>query len=215
MKDIHYLDVSFPYYQGMAIYPNNPCYFCERISDIARGDACNVSKLGMGTHTGTHLDAPSHFMEDGLTIDKIPLERINGKAKVICVSDPVITVDCLSKYSIQKGDRILFKTDNTDQFLGRYILPSYTTLDYEAAQFLADREVNMVGIDYMTIERPKELRGPDKSVHRTLLGRGICILESLDLRNVKEGDYTLHCLPLKLEGCDGSPVRAVLSESME
>ncbi len=212
MDNILYLDISFPFDHDMAIYPNNPSYSCKKISDIAKGESCNISQFEMGTHTGTHLDAPSHFIEGGMTVDEIPLDRINGPAKVVRVFGQIITADILGRYSIEENDIILFKTENTDSFLGEHILSSYTTLDYEAALFLADKKIKMVGIDYMTVERPRELREPGKSVHQILLSNNIFILESLDLRKVEEGSYVLYCFPLKLMGCDGSPVRAVLKQ---
>lgn len=210
MGNREYIDISFPYYEGMAIYPNNPQYICQKVSDMQNGDSCNVSRIVMGTHTGTHIDAPYHFMQDGMTIDQLPLERTNGIAKVLYIEEKVITKDCLEKYEIGKDDIIIFRTSNSDVFEGTRVLSSYVTLDYEGAQYLADKKVKMIGIDYMTIERPRGLREPGKSVHTILLGNGILILETLDLRGVEEGEYTLVCLPLRLQGSDGSPVRAVL-----
>ncbi len=210
MDDRKFIDISFPYSEKMAIYPNNPHYCCRKISDMQKGDSCNVSGIEMGTHTGTHLDAPSHFIKDGMTIDQLPLERINGKARVLCIKEKVITKVCLEKCRIEKGDIIIFRTNNSDVFEGINVLETYVTLDYEGAQYLADKRVGMIGIDYMTIERPRALRQQEKSVHQILLGAGIPILETLDLRNVEEGEYMLCCFPLKLTGADGSPVRAIL-----
>lgn len=210
MENREYIDISFPYYEGMAIYPNNPQYVCQKVSDMQNGDSCNVSRITLGTHTGTHIDAPAHFVQDGMTIDRLPLEQINGKAKVLRIKEAVITKECLKKYEIERDDILIFRTSNSDVFEGVRVLESYVTLDYEGAQYLADKKVRMIGIDYMTIERPRNLREPGKSVHTILLGNKIPILETLDLRGVEEGEYTLMCLPLKLQGSDGSSVRAVL-----
>lgn len=210
MKNKEFIDISFPYYHKMAIYPNNPQYVCRKVSDMQKGDACNVSEIGMGTHTGTHLDAPSHFIQNGTTIDELPLEKVNGKAKVLRIEETVITKECLSKYSIEKDDIVIFRTSNSDEFGGNKVLESYVTLDYEGAQYLVDQKVKLIGIDYMTIERPRALREQGKSVHQILLGAGIPILETLDLRSVEQGEYMLCCLPLKLEGADGSPVRVIM-----
>ena len=210
MKDNKYIDISFPYCEGMAIYPNNPRYTCKRVSDMRRGDPCNVSQITIGTHTGTHLDAPLHFVGNGMAIDEIPLERINGKAKVLEITGQVITISGLGQYLIEEDDIILFRTNNSDVFENNNVLDSYVTLDYETAHYLVDKGVKMIGIDYMTIERPKAMREYGKSVHQILLGAGIPVLETIDLRGVKGGEYTLMCFPLKLVGCDGSPVRAVL-----
>lgn len=205
-----YIDISFPYYEGMAIYPNNPQYVCQKVSNIQNGDSCNISQITLGTHTGTHLDAPAHFIKDGITIDQIPLEHINGRAKVFEIKEQVITKSCLCNWHIEKDDIILFRTGNSDVFEGNKVLSSYITLDYEAAQYLADKGVKMVGIDYMTIERPRSLREQGKSVHQILFDNGILVLETLDLREVEAGEYTLMCFPLNIVGSDGSPVRAVL-----
>jgi len=213
MRNKEFIDISFPYFDDMAIYPNNPQYCCRKISDLQRGDSCNVSEIAVGTHTGTHLDAPSHFIKNGITIDRLPLEQINGKAKVLRIEENVITKECLKKYEIGKDDIIIFRTSNSDVFNGSKVLESYVTLDYEGAQYLVDQGVRMIGIDYMTIERPRALREQEKSVHKIILGAGIPILEMLDLRNVEEGEYMLFCFPLKLVGADGSPMRAVMTRS--
>lgn len=210
MENREYIDISFPYYEGMTIYPNNPQYVCQKVSDMQNGDSCNVSRITLGTHTGTHIDAPAHFVQDGMTIDRLPLERINGKVKVLRINEEVITKECLEKYEIERDDILIFRTSNSDVFEGTRVLDAYVTLDYEGAQYLVDKKVRMIGIDYMTIERPGDLREPEKSVHTIILGNGIPVLETLDLRDVEEGEYTLMCLPLKLQGSDGSPVRAVL-----
>lgn len=210
MENREYIDISFSYDDGMAIYPANPQYICQKVSDMQKGDSCNVSKITLGTHTGTHIDAPSHFVQDGMPIDQLPLAWTNGRAKVLHIEETVITVECLKKYEVEKDDIIIFRTSNSDMFEGIRVLESYVTLDYEGAQYLVDKQVKMIGIDYMTIERPRELRELGKSVHTILLGNGIPVLETLDLRCVEEGEYALMCLPLKLQGSDGSPVRAVL-----
>lgn len=210
MENREYIDISFSYDDGMAIYPANPQYICQKVSDMQKGDSCNVSKITLGTHTGTHIDAPSHFVQDGMPIDQLPLAWTNGRAKVLHIEETVITVECLKKYEVEKDDIIIFRTSNSDVFEGIRVLESYVTLDYEGAQYLVDKQVKMIGIDYMTIERPRELRELGKSVHTILLGNGIPVLETLDLRCVEEGEYTLMCLPLKLQGSDGSPVRVVL-----
>ena len=194
MENREYIDISFSYDDGMAIYPANPQFVCQKVSDMQKGDSCNVSRITLGTHTGTHIDAPSHFVQDGMPIDQLPLAWTNGRAKVLHIEEMVITVECLKKYEVEKDDIIIFRTSNSDVFEGIRVLESYVTLDYEGAQYLVDKQVKMIGIDYMTIERPRELREPGKSVHTILLGNGIPVLETLDLRCVEEGEYTLMCL---------------------
>lgn len=168
MENREYIDISFSYDDGMAIYPANPQFVCQKVSDMQKGDSCNVSRITLGTHTGTHIDAPSHFVQDGMPIDQLPLAWTNGRAKVLHIEEMVITVECLKKYEVEKDDIIIFRTSNSDVFEGIRVLESYVTLDYEGAQYLVDKQVKMIGIDYMTIERPRELREPGKSVHTIL-----------------------------------------------
>lgn len=211
-----YIDISFPIFAEMAIYPGNPEYTCKRVLSIDNGDACNVSSISMGTHTGTHVDAPLHIIPEKESVEDIPLEWINGKATVIEVPDIESDISLQFIEGIFRTREthkiLLFKTKNSKEFLGKRVLENYTTLSYESAAFLTGKGIHMVGIDYMTIERPRGRREEGKSVHKILMNDGITILESIDLRHVVEGSYDLHCMPLKIEGADGSPVRAVLEK---
>lgn len=210
---MEFIDVSFPYDSSMAIYPDNPGFSVQRVQDLDKGDTANVSKISMGTHTGTHIDAPSHFIAGGKAIDEIPLEDMNGIAKVIDFrGNDGISREMLEGYSISAGDIIVLKTDNSKVFHGNSILEDYVTLDYCAAEYLAERKVKMVCIDYMTIEAPRAKRIPGKSVHSILLGNDALIAEALNLAKVEEGDYQLYCFPLNIIGADGVPVRIVLSK---
>lgn len=206
------IDVSYPYSGTMAIYPGNPEFMIERVQDLQKGDSANVSRLTLGTHAGTHIDAPSHFIQGAKTIDQIPLDAMNGEAKLFDVQGhPEITKELLAQYEIQTGDIILLKTDNSGVFHGDVVLSDYVTLDYEAAAYLAERRPRMVCIDYMTIERPKARRTAGKSVHSILLSEGILIGEALKLADVNEGTYQFYCFPLNVVGADGVPVRMALS----
>lgn len=208
-----YLDVSYPFWQGMAIYPNNPSYGIERTQMLEHGDGANVSKITLGTHTGTHIDAPCHFLQDGKTVDEIPLERMNGAGRVLDLTGrDRITVEDLEKQKIKEDEILLFKTDNSARYAGVNILSEHVSPDYGAARYLAEKKIRMVGTDYMTIERPRAMRESGQSVHKTLLRAGIVILEALDLRVVPAGEYVVHCFPLRLAGADGAPARVVLEE---
>lgn len=206
-------DISFPYRNGMAIYPNNPVFSIRRVQDISKGDGANVSLLSMGSHTGTHIDAPAHFIAGGKTIDQLPLEAMNGRAKIFDVrGQREITAEILSHYDINTGDIVIFKTDNSETFRGDVVLTDYVTLDYEAAADLVKKRIKMVGIDYMTIERPRVKRISGKSIHTILLSGDVLIAEALDLSKVEEGSYRLHCFPLNIVGADGVPARLAVSD---
>ena len=204
-------DISYMISSDMAVYPGNPFFRMNEIQSIKAGDSANVSEIILGTHTGTHIDAPSHFIDGGMTIDEIPLDRMNGKAKVIDVTGHGdIDKGFLSGCGIEADDILLFKTDTSLRWNCDSILGEYPTLTYEAAEYLAKKKIKMVGIDYLTIERPRGKREDGRSVHKSLLGQGVLICEALNLRDVVPGEYVFYCLPLKLNGADGCPVRAVL-----
>ncbi len=205
------IDVSYPYTDFMAVYPNNPKFSIQRVQDLEKGDSVNVSLITIGSHTGTHIDAPSHFISGGKTIDQIPLEDMSGTAKVLDLQgNEEITEKLLSRYDIDSGDIIILKTDNSKTFHGDVILKDYVTLNYEAAEYLASKEARMVCIDYMTIERPRAKRIAGKSIHNILLSKEIPIVEMLDLTHVEEGIYQLYCFPVNIAGADGAPARVVL-----
>lgn len=206
-----WIDISFPYYDGMAIYPGNPTYQREVIQDVSWGDSATVSRIVMGTHTGTHIDAPLHVFADGKSVDQIPLERMNGCARLLDLRGVgQIEVAQLKDAKLCADDIVLLKTNNTERFQGIHVLSDYTTLTYDAAEYLVATGIKLVGIDYMTIERPRGKRIEGKSIHRILLGAGIVIAEGLNLRDVDVGVFEMNCFPLELQGADGAPARMIL-----
>jgi arylformamidase len=197
----------------MAIWPGDVTIKIERRRSMDRGDAANNSAISLGVHTGTHMDAPKHFIKDGRSIDKLPLETSVGPARVIEIKDKIsIKPEELKQHNIKKGERILFKTVNsprcwqTDAFVNDFV---FVTRD--AAQFLVDAGVILIGVDYLSVGSPLD---PEKTMrpdtHQILLGAGLYLIEGLNLTAVKAGDYNLICLPLKLMDAEGSPVRAIL-----
>ncbi len=208
-----YIDISYPIDCTMAIYPGNPMVYTERVQSIDKGDSANVTLITIGSHTGTHIDAQVHFVQGGETIDQIPLERTMGKARVIDATNRIeIDADYLTTLSIQKDEIILFKTDNSLCWECDRILDDYVTLSYEAADYLADCSIKLVGIDYLSIERPRNKRISGKSVHKSLLEKNILICEALKLKDVCDGEYEFYCMPLNIRGADGCPVRCVLKD---
>jgi len=203
-----WIDVSVPVRSGMVRWPDNPPIELVRTMDVAKGDPATVSRLSLGVHSGTHVDAPVHFLADGTGVDAIPLDHLLGEARVVEVGDgPSIGASQLLAVDPRPGERLLLKTGNsargwkTDRFLTDFV-----HLSLEAATLLAERQVRTVGIDYLSIA------GMDEGVptHVALLEKGICIIEGLDLSSVQPGSYELICLPLRLVGADGAPARVVL-----
>ena len=205
------IDISYLINENMAIYPNNPAFSLRYVQSISAGDTATVSELFLGTHTGTHIDAPAHFIEGGEAVDEIALERMNGKARVLDLTGySEIDAFLLGRYVMGSGGIVLIKTNNSLIWNCDRILDDYATLTYDGAEYIAEQGVSLVGIDYLTIERPRNKREDGKSVHKTLLGNGVLICEGLNLKDVQEGEYVFRCLPLNIFGADGCPVRAVL-----
>jgi len=176
---------------------------------MERGDVCNVSKMSLGVHTGTHMDAPIHFLRDGIGIDQMPLTTAIGRARVIEIGDPVsIKPEELASYNIQRGERILFKTRNSARcWQTNDFVEDFVYIAHEAAQYLASVGVQLVGVDYLSVGG-FAVDGPES--HQALLGGGIWIIEGLNLSQAEPGVYDLICLPLRIVGGDGAPARAIL-----
>jgi arylformamidase len=191
-------------------YPGDTKYIRDLILTIRESGICDVSKLTMSAHSGTHLDAPSHQIQNAKTIDQYPVQNFILPAHVVPIEDKEsITSAELEKVNIQKGYAILFKTENS--ISGRCISgkfsEKYIYLSAEAADLCVEKHVRLVGIDYAAIDRFDDVSRP---AHNKLLGNDILILEGVNLKEVPPGEYTLFCLPLKIAGGDGSPVRAIL-----
>lgn len=203
-------DITVPIRAGMPIYEGDPVLNIEPWSELARGDSANVSLLHLGAHTGTHVDAPAHFIEGGAKIDSLPLESLIGPARVLRVPDSFteITPDLLSTFDLTGVERIIFHTRNS-AFWSEGFRKDFTALTPEGAEMLVDLGVKLAGNDYLSIEK---FRSGHHQTHLTLLRKGVVIVEGLNLSGVPEGDYELICLPLKIaEGAgDGAPARVVL-----
>jgi arylformamidase len=204
-----WIDVSVPLRTGMVHWPDNPPVRIEFESSIQRGDVANVSTLSLGAHTGTHMDAPLHFIPDGAGIDQVPFDAVIGPARVIEIPDPVsIRATELVRHHMRAGERVLFKTLNSRLWAqGDHFVEDFVFIDEDAARYLADTHVRTVGVDYLSVGG---YHADGAAVHRILLEAGIWIIEGLDLSLVAPGAYELVCLPLKISGRDGAPSRAVL-----
>jgi arylformamidase len=200
------LDISLPLYPGMITYPNNPNIEIKSL----KTPTTFISEIKMGTHSGTHIDVPRHIKEDGLTLDQINLDILMGTCRVLDVTnaETSIKIKDIKKYNIQKGERILFKTGNSLRDFNEFY-EDYIFLDGEAADYLVEKQIILAGIDSLSI---KQRGSPDQRPHTSLLNNNVVILEGLDLSKAEEGEYELICLPLRLLGLDGSPVRAILTK---
>jgi arylformamidase len=202
-------DISVSIHPGLPVYPGDPPIEVDRWAQMARGDVADVTRLAMGVHTGTHVDAPAHFFQSGRTVDTLDLSACMGLAEVIDVTDSgcsPIEPQMLGARMSAGCRRVLLKTQNS--YLWSRTLPAanFASLRPAAARFLVERGIVLVGIDYLSIAPAED----PTTVHRTLLGAGTVILEGLDLSKVPAGTYTLVCLPLRIRDAEGAPARAVL-----
>jgi arylformamidase len=208
MPRIH--DISIDIIAGGVVYPGNPPIAIELQQALARGDGANVSTLSFGSHTATHVDAAKHFFDDGQPVDQLPLERLVGPCTVIEFADSVMSIGRaeLSMHDLTGVRRVLFKTRNSRSLQKRReFVQDYTHVAPDGAERLVELGVELVGVDYLSVE---QFKSGHHRTHRTLLGARVVIIEGLALADVAPGRYELVCLPLKLRGLDGAPARAIL-----
>jgi arylformamidase len=203
-----FVDVSVELKAGMPAFPGNPEFELQPIKRIADGGSSNVSRLVLGTHTGTHVDAPRHFFDDGATVDALALDLLIGPARVVEIAKRGgVSRGDLEAAGVQRELRVLLKTPNSTFWENTAFRPDFTYLDESGAQYLVDQGVKVIGIDYLSIEQFKK---PGAPAHRALLSNGIVIIEGLNLSNAEPGTYEMFCLPLPVSGGDGAPARVVL-----
>jgi arylformamidase len=201
-----WVDVSVPIRPGMVHWPGNPGVQLE--TEETFDPVCRVSELSIGVHTGTHYDAPNHFdVPGGGGVETLPLSAFVGVARVLAVSGSVIDRADLEQHDIRPGERLLFKTSNSERCwtTGEFV-PDYVYVTEDAGRALAARRVLLVGVDYLSLGGPVD----GIATHCALLAAGVCILEGLDLRPVRPGTFDLVALPLLIPGSDGAPARVLL-----
>ena len=202
------LDVSVPLRHGLPTYPGNPPFELQAIKRIADGGSSNVSRLVMGTHTGTHVDAPKHFIDAGAGVDELPLNLLIGRARVVEINRRGgITADDLAQAGLREDLRVLFKTSNSALWNSDVFHEDYTYLTDAGARYLVEQGVKVVGVDYLSVEEFKKAGAP---AHRTLLSNEVIIIEGLNLAEADPGMYEMYCLPLPVTGGDGAPARVIL-----
>ena len=199
-------DVSVPISKDLFAYPGDPQVRIERKTSIANGGS-NLSRISLGTHTGTHVDPPFHFLQDGAKVDQLPLEILIGPARVVEVTSPCIDNETLKEFDFTADVRIIFKTRNSYLWSRKEFSPEFVYITPGAALQLIDAGIKLIGIDYLSVDK---FGSEDFETHRALLGGGVIIVEGLDLREVEAGNYEMICLPLKVRDGDGAPARVVL-----
>lgn len=204
-------DISVPLRSGGVVYPGNPAISITAQQAISQGAGANVSRIDIGSHSGTHVDAPKHFFDDGAGADTLPLDVLMGPARLIAVDDAVKSVGEteLRAHDLRGVTRVLIRTRNSAWLASgsTEFHPDYTFLSPEGAAYLVGLGVKLVGVDYLSVE---QFHSGHHRTHRTLLGADVVIIEGLVLTEPPPGDYELRCLPLRLTGLDGAPARAVL-----
>jgi arylformamidase len=199
---VRVIDVTVPVRPGMPVYPGDPEVRLERVESIADGAPANVSRLDFGVHSGTHVDAPVHFVEGASGAEMLPLDALVGPA-VVVDGTGVQALDASVVARVEPGaQRVLFRTSNSQLWARADLVEEYVELTEDGARALVALGVRLVGIDHLSIG--------GEATHRVLLQAGIVVVESLDLRQVEPGRYTLVCAPLKLVGSDGAPARVLL-----
>lgn len=211
MAESDWIDISLPIYAGMIGGPNDPRVKITLVRDPDKGDPVTMSQITMISHTGTHIDSPRHFFTEGTSIDEMPLDTFIGPARVIEIKDKEsIKPMELEPHDIQPGERILFKTNNSSWVYDsdKFITP-YVYISNDAASFLVEKKIRLVGIDYVTVGGYVN-REDNMVVHKMFLNGGVSILEELNLKDVKPGHYEFIALPLRIRNGDAGPCRAII-----
>lgn len=207
-----FIDISVPLGPDMPIWPGSSVVQIKRTMRLDDGDQANVSRIDCNVHAGTHIDAPRHYLEDGDTVDQVPLDVLMGPAIVAFLPKPsVISADTLASINLpDETKRLLLRTRNSELWASGVtdFRKDYVALTSDAAQWLVDHDIKLIGIDYLSIQPFHD----SPLTHKTLLKANVIILEGLNLAAVHPGMYDLICLPIRLVGAEGAPARAVLRD---
>ncbi len=203
-----WLDISSPLHAGMPHWPGTAPLQVQAEKTLAAGDRCNSSRVAMDLHMGTHIDAPSHFLPGGTTVDNLDLDLLAGPAWVADMATvPAVSAATLAATAIPAGTRrLLLKTANSQRALDAPFSSDYVGLTVSGAQWVVEHGITLVGIDYLSVAAYDEA----DEVHRVLLARGVVLLEGLTLAAVDQGPYELFCFPIRFSGLEAAPVRALL-----
>jgi arylformamidase len=205
-NDIRWIDIGTSIEPDLVVWPGDPKIAIEQLATVAK-DGYNLTKISLSAHSGTHMDAPFHYLSKGKTIDQIDVNRLIGEVKVFQIDSKVVSAKDLMNLEIEEGDNIFLKTINSEQdWQNMPFLKDFVYIDESAARYLVEKKINMIGIDYLSIAHPEN----GVEVHRILLANEVVIVEGLRLKEINEGNYEMICLPMKIKGGDGAPVRVVL-----
>lgn len=203
-------DLTVTIWPGMPTWPGEGDIRLDPVSRIARGEVANVSRLVLGTHTGTHADAPWHFHDAGVTVDRLPLEILVGEGYVADMGQAThIGPEELGQANIPAGTpRLLLKTTNSGYWARdeREFQKDFVAITPEGASWIVQRGIRLIGIDYLSVEH---FGSADHTVHRTFATKGVIAIEGLNLGEIQAGWYQILCLPLKIAGADGAPARVI------
>jgi arylformamidase len=203
-----YIDISVAVSPQLPTWPGSPKIKFQRNLELDRGDIANDTTIEFSVHTGTHIDAPLHFIAKGNSVDKLPLDVLIGSASVVDLLDvEVITAQTLENLSLSpQVERLLIRTRNSQLWQKSDFEPDFVALSADAAQWIVDRGIRLIGVDYLSVQRFYD--GPE--THLILLGAETIVIEGLNLAHVSPGEYELICLPIKLAGVEGAPARVIL-----
>ncbi len=204
-------DITLGISQTLPVWPGGPAIVLEQVESMDRGAHANVTRLGMSVHTGTHVDAPHHFLNDHCTVEQLPLDILTGRCFVLDLTsiEGHVNGKVLENSNIPKRTlRLLIKTGNSAHWRAgdKDFFPGFQGITEDGAEWLVDKGIKLIGIDYLSVAPYKQ----SVPTHTVLLNAGIIALEGVDLSLVKQGEYELYCLPLKLIGADGAPARVIL-----
>ena len=206
------IDITVPLTTEMPTWPGCKGIRITQTMRMDEGDSYNVSRLDCNLHTGTHVDAPSHFLQNGITVEKLPLDVLVGPSYVAHLPDAAdITAVNLTDLNLPSGiERLLLHTRNSELWETKVteFRKDFVALTHDAAQWIVDKGIRLIGVDYLSVQRYRD----NARTHQILLGADTIALEGLNLSNVKSGFYELICLPLRLVGAEASPVRAILRQ---
>jgi arylformamidase len=206
-------DVTIPISENVPVYEGDPKVKINVTASLAKGDAANVTRLSFGAHTATHVDAPNHFIEGTRKVHELDLQKFIGSCRVIELDESVLEIEPKHVENLETVERVLFKTRNSNFWNEpeKGFRTDFTYISPEAAQILVEKNIKLVGIDYLSVEK---FGSEDFATHITFLEKEVAIIEGLDLREVPAGDYELICLPLKIISAtgDGAPARTILRQ---
>jgi len=207
-------DISLTISASLPTWPGDPGIVLEQTDSMDKGATANVTRISTGVHVGTHVDAPHHFLNDGRTVEDLPLDVLTGQCYVVQLPDGIdaITAEVLSRTEVTSDmKRILFGTSNSHYWVKgeTKFQEDFVAITEDGAEWLVEHGVKLVGVDYLSVAPYSD----SEPTHNVLLKAGVVIVEGLNLSNVVRGFYDLYCLPLKIAGSDGAPARAILIQS--